>query len=135
MSHTDLDHLNMTVNNLEESAEWYSRLFGFEWVEGERQAEEPWGILRSGNSMLCLYEAHGLKNPRDETVTEAAHHIAHFGLRIRDRRAWEEAVAREDIRTYYGSPVRYPRSWSWYVKDPTGYMIEVALWDDNRVEF
>jgi catechol 2,3-dioxygenase-like lactoylglutathione lyase family enzyme len=29
-----LDHLNLTVRNLEESIAWYGRVFGFKKVEG-----------------------------------------------------------------------------------------------------
>ena len=94
--------------------------------------EEPWGILRSGDTMLCLYE-----NRDQRAVAEESpfHRIDHFGLRIRDRKEWEEILRRESLKTYYGSPVRYPHSTSWYVVDPSGHWIEVALWDGDEVSF
>jgi hypothetical protein len=52
-----------------------------------------------------------------------------------NRGSWEEILERENLRTYYGSRVAYPHSVSWYIKDPTGYMIEVALWNDDQVKF
>jgi len=79
--------------------------------------------------MLCIYESPGRTLLEDEGESGAYHQIYHFGLRIRDRKAWEQTVSREKLETYYGSPVRYPHSHSWYVTDPTGHMIEVALWD------
>ncbi len=52
-----LDHLNLTVTRFEESAAWYQKLFGFRVVERGMEEEGPWGILRSGDSMLCIYES------------------------------------------------------------------------------
>ena len=31
--------------------------------------------------------------------------------------------------------VAWPHATAWYVLDPTGYEIEVALWDDDVVRF
>jgi hypothetical protein len=63
------------------------------------------------------------------------HGINHFGLRITDRAAFEATVERERLEFSYPSPVRWPHSTAWYVLDPTGYEIEVACWDDDRVSF
>ena len=63
------------------------------------------------------------------------HGLSHFGLRIQDRAAWEETVAREQVEVSYGGEVDWPHSSAWYVVDPTGYEIEVALWDDDAVAF
>lgn len=57
-----------------------------------------------------------------------------YGL-TKEGHPWESIVRDHRLPTYYGSPLRYPHSTSWYVKDPSGYMIEVALWDEDRVEF
>ena len=37
-------------------------------------------------------------------------------------------MEREHLELEYGGLVRMPHSDAWYVKDPTGYSIEVALW-------
>ena len=39
------------------------------------------------------------------------------------------------IKFGYGGIVHYPHSDSWYVKDPTGYEIEVAAWDGAKIKF
>jgi catechol 2,3-dioxygenase-like lactoylglutathione lyase family enzyme len=127
-----LDHLNMTVASLAESADWYGRVFGFERVEGGVYDGVPWAILRSGEALLCLYEHPDYRVPRDG---ERLHGLNHFGLRIQDRAAWEETVRREGVEVLYGGEVRWPHSRAWYVVDPTGYEIEVACWDQDRVAF
>lgn len=128
-----LDHLNLSVASFDQTAEWYGRLFGFEVVEKGVRDGKPWGVLRGGDAMLCIYENKGLNFEDAEQLSERGlHRLAHFGLRITDRAAWMETVKREKLDTYYW---RYPHSESWYVNDPTGWEIEVALWDDDRARF
>jgi len=127
-----LDHLNLSVRNFEETADWYRRLFGFEVVEDKLDADGlRWGVLRGGEAMLCIYEHPEFRAPRGD---EAEHGVNHFGLRITDRKEWERTLAREGVEVHYG-PIRWPHSTAWYVSDPTGYEIEVALWDDDTVRF
>jgi lactoylglutathione lyase len=128
-----LDHLNMSVKNLAESVGWYGRVFGFAKVEDGVIEGRPWAILKSGDALLCLYEHAKRKAP---DPTEHGHHgLAHFGLRIDDRASWEATVLREKVEVDYGGAFDWPHSTAWYVSDPTGYTIEVALWDGDRVRF
>jgi catechol 2,3-dioxygenase-like lactoylglutathione lyase family enzyme len=130
-----LDHLNLTVRDFQESARWYRRVFGFAVVEqGLDEDGLPWGILRAGEALLCIYERPGRHSP-DAEARDRFHVINHFGLRIRDRAAWERVVEAEKLPIDYGGPIRYPRSTSWYLADPTGHAIEVALWDAAGVAF
>jgi len=136
MSVKHLDHLNLTVTNLEASLDWYRRLFGFVAVEQGKWNGQPWAIIRSGQAMLCMYE-----NPKREFVdsekreARAIHGVNHFSLRITDPVAWEAVAKREGIHIHYGGAYRYPHSTSWYVNDPTGYDIEVVAWDEDKVRF
>jgi catechol 2,3-dioxygenase-like lactoylglutathione lyase family enzyme len=128
-----LDHLNMSVADLAKGEDWYRRVFGFERVEGGTYEGRPWAILRAGEALLCLYEHAERRDPDPE---EHGHHgLSHFGLRITDRAAWEKTVERERVEVAYGGAHRWPHSTAWYVTDPTGYEIEVALWDEDRVRF
>lgn len=132
-----IDHLNMTVHDLAESEAWYKKVFGFERVEHGKRNGEPWAILRSGELMLCLYEQ-ARTPPLNETSDDwhkGPLKIWHFGLRVRDKVAWEKTVETYKIPVEYGGPVRYPHSLSWYVSDPSGHEIEVAYWDNDEVKF
>jgi len=135
MSVKHLDHLNMTVKNLEETKDWYKRVFGFELVESGLRSGMKWGILKSGEAMLCIYEYPELGMPSKAASKNNPHTINHFGLRITDRKKWQDIVDKESLEVLYGGEVRYPKSTSWYVLDPTGYEIEVALWDRDIVAF
>ena len=131
-----LDHLNLTVSNLEETIAWYGAVFGFEVVERGERDSGPWAIIRGGESTLCIYEYadRDLPDHFHRGGTDR-HVIYHFGFRITDREAWLEKVRVHDIALEFGGENHYPHSTSWYVCDPTGYSIEVVLWDEDEIRF
>jgi len=135
MSVKHLDHLNLSVNDFDETAAWYGRVFGFEVVQDETDAHGVrWGVLKGGDAMLCIYEYPDFQAP--EGAREAGiHGVRHFGLRITDGDGWVATIERENLELTWGGEVSWPHSTAWYVKDPTGYEIEVALWDDDTVRF
>lgn len=132
MNVSNLDHLNLTVSNLDDTIAWYHRLFGFSVVESGTRRETRWAIIRSGDAMLCIYEHPEFTMPGEDS---AEHRINHFGLRIRDRKAFEKSIKELRVQVQYGGAIRYPHSWSWYLTDPSGHEIEVALWDNDEVSF
>ena len=56
MTIRNLDHVNMTVRDFDETVDWYRRVFGFELVEDKVTDRVRWGVIRSGDAMLCIYE-------------------------------------------------------------------------------
>lgn len=131
-----LDHLNMSVKNLDESLDWYGRVFGFEKVEEGVRNGVRWAIAKSGEAMLCLYELPDCEYvDADALAKRGIHRMNHFAFRISDREAWQEVVRREGLKINYGGIVDWPHSQAWYVNDPTGYEIEVALWEGERIAF
>ena len=125
-----LDHLNMTVRNVDESIEWYNKVFDFEVVEKKKHKGRNFAVLRSQDSMLCIYEYPELKKPETNTKT---HKHYHYGLRIKDRQLWENKMAKENIEIDH--TWQYPSSYSWYLFDPSGHEIEVVHWNDDKVQF
>ena len=130
-----LDHLNLTVANLEETIRFYSAVFGFEVVEEGTRDEGPWAIIRSGDAMLCIFESNRLPPARCREDGQERHVIYHFGLRITDREAWLSTVEEHQLNLLYGGEQVYPHSSSWYVCDPTGYTLEVVLWHADEIRF
>lgn len=127
-----LDHINFTVSNFNESVDWYKKIFNFDLVEnGVSQEGRRWGILQSGDTMLAITEY----PDRKWNFGEDYHQTYHFGLRLLDESEWEQKVREYKLETFYSSPIPYPHSTSWYVKDPTGNEIEVAIWKNNEVKF
>lgn len=131
-----LDHINLSVADFDRSVDWYRRVFDFVLVEEGLQDGVRWGVIRSGEALLCLYEHRDRKNlNRFELGDHHLHGMAHFGLRITNEAAWLKVVKREKVPVLYDGVIRWPHSLAWYVNDPTGYEIEVALWNDDRIEF
>ena len=129
-----LDHINMTVNNFQESADWYQRVFGFEVVEEGVQNGRPWGIVRSGEALLCMYESPGRSfDDRFQLADQGRHGVSHFAFRIEDKETWLRTIAEQEVTVLYDGEIVWPASTSWYIKDPTGYEIEVAHWKNDTI--
>ncbi len=54
---THLDHVNFRVRDLEESIEFYGRLFGFKIKQQGVRDGQPWAIVGLADAAyLCLYQ-------------------------------------------------------------------------------
>lgn len=124
-----LDHINMSVVNLSESTEFYKNTFGFEIVEKGEHKGTPFAIIKNGESMLCMYELKKEGSPSDSET----HKIFHFGLRVRDRKSWEEKIKQLELKI--NLEWEYPHSFSWYLDDPSGHEIEVTSWNNDTIAF
>lgn len=131
-----IDHLNLSVADLAASRDWYARVFGFEFREQGTHRGAPWSILQSGEALLCLSEYPQRELLDGDALRDRSiHGLNHFGLRITDREIWEQVIRSEGLEILYDGVVEWPHSLAWYVRDPSGYEIEVALWNDDEVRF
>ena len=136
MTEIKLDHIKLTIDDLDETIEWYGRVFGFEVVERDVQDGVPWAVLRVEDAMLCVYEhPERTKLDRFELQDRGIHGMNHFSLRIEDESNWQKVVDAESLEILYGGIVTWPHSRSWYIKDPTGNEIEVTSWADGKPDF
>jgi len=136
MSVRHLDHVNLTVSDFDETVEWYGRILDFELVEQGVDAGKRWGVIRSGDAMLCIYERPGyMYKDRFEFESEKTHAMRHVGLRFSDRAEWEARIEREGIELREGYVIENRHSKSWYIQDPTGHEIEVACWNNDEITF
>jgi catechol 2,3-dioxygenase-like lactoylglutathione lyase family enzyme len=131
------DHLNLSVKDFDETVAWYGRVFDFALVEEGTDEGAPFGVLRSekgaGDAMLCIYHRPEYAFVDNEgRKGRGLHGIRHPGFRITDEARWRETIAREGLEVEERA---YPHSQSCYVYDPTGYEIEVVLWNNDRVDF
>lgn len=131
-----IDHVNLTVSDLDASVDWYGRVFGFVVVEGGLHASSNtrFAIVKSGDAMLALYEVKGRHVPdRAERARLGVHGMVHFSLRVANKAALEATLQREGVVVDHYT--RYPHSDSFYVNDVDGYEIEVSCWDDDVIRF
>lgn len=120
-----IDHINLTVANLTESVDWYSKVFGFEKLESGHAMGSDYAIIGYDDFMLCMYEEKDRKEAQQMRDSDA-HQIYHFGFRVKNLEDWQTTLTKHKIKVNYGGPVEYPRSTSWYVYDPSGHEIEVS---------
>ncbi len=112
---TSMDHVNMRVKHLDESVVFYKKLFGFE-VKKE-QPEQNSKIIGNDNIKLCLYE--------DPKMSPGGG-IAHFGFNIENFEEIIEKCNSLGVEVLYDGPVQFEKSRSVYIKDPSGYDIELS---------
>ncbi|MGI9265811.1 MAG: VOC family protein [Gammaproteobacteria bacterium] len=120
-----IDHINLTVSNLERSLAFYQRTFGLEIREDGRDRERPFVIVgRGGTGYLALHE-------NADSGSRVSGLINHWGFVVDD---FDDAIARLDdlgVAVLYRDNgadglIDYPRSKSIYVADPDGTEIELT---------
>jgi len=109
-----LDHVNMTVKDLEESVNFYGELFGF--VDKKDQPEQTSKIIGNENIKLCLYEDPNL---------ETGDGLNHFGFHVENFEDIVEKCESMNISMPYGV-VNWEKSRSVYIVDPNGYEVELS---------
>ena len=115
LSALSIDHVNMTVKNLQESVEFYGKLFGFEVRED--QPDQDSKIIGNDTIKLCLYE-----DP--EMSPEGG--ISHFGFHVENFGEIVRVCKSLGVEVLYGGEVSWKSSLSVYIKDPNGYVIELS---------
>ena len=86
MSVRHLDHVNLTVTDFDKTVAWYGRVFDFVVVEAGVLDGHRWGVIRSGDAMLCIYERPDYTyKDRFQFEREKTHVMRHIGLRFSDR--------------------------------------------------
>lgn len=120
-----IDHLNLTVSDLEASIDFYGRLFGFEIAEDCREDARPYVIMgRTGVGWLALHARTG-------HAPEPGGRINHWGFVVDDFDGLKSSLRSQGVEPLYTDRwpdgiVRYPRSRSLYVADPDGNEIELT---------
>ena len=116
---TSIDHVNMKVKNLEQSVEFYKNLFGFEikQEENSNKLDAPSKIIGNDTIKLCLYEI-------PEMSPDGG--IAHFGFNVANFDEIIQKCKELGVEVLYGGPVKWEKSKSVYIKDPSGYEIELG---------
>jgi catechol 2,3-dioxygenase-like lactoylglutathione lyase family enzyme len=127
----------MSVTDLAASISWYADLFGFVVVErGVLEEGGLWAILRADDALLAMYEY-----PERELLdgdllqSRKVHGLNHFGLTIEDPSGWLAKAKSMGVEIQYNGVIKWPHSRAWYVKDPSGWEIEVVNWDEGFIAF
>ncbi len=120
---TIMDHVNMNVKNLEQSITFYKNLFGFEIRKEDNSPNKldvPSKIIGNDSIKLCMYE-----DPQMLSENTGGG-IAHFGFHVENFDDIISKCKELDVEVLYGGPVEFEKSRSVYIKDPSGYDIELS---------
>lgn len=117
-----IDHIQLDVGNLEESIEFYNKVFGFELKEIGLRATTRWAIVgNEANIFLCMHEYEpGIGVPNEGLE------ITHFGLIVDDFSSTLERLKQFNVKLFYDYEVEYHSSKSIYFLDPNGYKLEIS---------
>lgn len=114
-----IDHVNMKVRNLKDSLKFYNDLFGFEVKKEDNpnKSDVPSLIIGNNSIKLCLYEI-------PDMSPEGG--IAHFGFHVSNFNEVLDKCKHLGIQILYGGTVDWEKSKSVYIKDPSGYELELS---------
>ena len=122
---TGIDHLNLTVKNLDISCAFWHNLFGFETLE--ELPSQQGRIIGNQHAMLALYESPNFTPHPNTGFNHVSFHIENFDK-------VEKKCQNLGLEIGYGGIVSWSKSRSIYIKDPNGYEIElVEVWGGGLV--
>jgi len=115
-----VDHLNINVENLNQTVKWYHDLFGFESKEeGLSSSGVPFKIIgKPGVLYIALYETDISQNKPSS--------INHIGFHLENFKESIQILREKGITINYGGIVKYKHSESAYILDPNGIEIELS---------
>lgn len=132
-----IQHAGIHVNNLEETAQWYRDIFGFELLP-PMAADGPFGggvfpkmrWLKLGSFYLEVYEVQDAE-PFSLVDFEFTHGVKHLSFAVQDLDGWLDYIKKRDnveivVENSYGGPNR-----AIYVRDNSGILVEVT--NDEQV--
>ncbi len=78
----NLDHLNLSVESLDVTVEWYPRVFGFRLVEEAVSDGVRWGVIRSGEALPNAWTASRRQRARYNNLTLSLHPFVDGNTRV-----------------------------------------------------
>ncbi len=127
-----IDHINMSVNNLEESILFYKKLFGFEIIEDSRSGAIPHNKFGAPYVIIgikqCAYLAlHQSLQKGNGQHNDIPIRLAHFGFHVEDFDTVIAKLKSHSVSLLYGEEyLEWPHSRSVYILDPNKHEIELV---------
>ena len=120
-----IDHVALTVRDVERSIAWYRDVFG-----PERRHEETWGdypvMMFAGDTALALFQARGpIQDAPDHGSTAIMRHLAFQVDRSNFMKAQETLRSLGIAFSFEDHSI----SQSIYLRDPDGYELELTTYE------
>jgi len=120
-----LDHVALTVADVDRSIEWYREVLGLEHVHEDEWGRNP-AFLTSGSTGLALFPARGSGAPPAGHPDGLA--MWHLAFRA-DRRNFDRAREQLGSRDIDFSFSDHGLAHSIYFHDPDGHLIEITTYE------
>jgi catechol 2,3-dioxygenase-like lactoylglutathione lyase family enzyme len=118
---THIDHVGLNVTDLQRSADWYCRVFGFEIIH---KWTTTWMVGRA-LMRLGLFQRPGAKPVADLDNTIAMTHLA-FQMGPQEFAAVQQELTRLGVP--FDPPEDTGIAYSVFVSDPDGHQVEVTTY-------
>jgi len=121
----NIDHVAITVSDLQRSIAWYRDVLGL-----ERRFQDEWGdvptMMCAGETCVALFVSDARdQGSVDDPASRSLHHIAFRG----DKENFESAQQRfRDLGLGF-RPADHGIARSVYIADPDGHRIEITTYD------
>jgi catechol 2,3-dioxygenase-like lactoylglutathione lyase family enzyme len=120
-----LDHVALTVTDVDSSIEWYRDVLGLEHVHEEEWGRNP-AFLTTGSTGLALFPAQGSEPPPKGHPDGLA--MWHLAFRA-DRRNFDAARQELESRSIRYSFSDHGLAHSIYFHDPDGHLVEITTYE------
>lgn len=120
-----LDHVALTVTDVDRSIAWYRDVLGLEHVHEEEWGRQP-AFLTSGSTGLALFPAKGSGPPPKGHPDGLA--MWHVAFRA-DRRNFDAAREELDTRSIRYNFSDHGLAHSIYFHDPDGHLVEITTYE------
>ncbi len=116
-----IDHVALTVSDLERSISWYERHLGL-----ERRYADVWDgppiMMGAGETCVALFPS------RDGSDAPATIRMLHLAFRV-DRAGFDASRAHLHAAGISFRDVEHENCWSLYFADPDGHQLELTTYD------
>tara|TARA_R110000868_G_scaffold132380_3_gene343216 strand:+ start:38904 stop:39281 length:378 start_codon:yes stop_codon:yes gene_type:complete len=115
-----IDHINFNVSNLQNSVNFYSKIFGLSEKESgiSKASGKPYKIIGHPDKFyLCLYESNSQVKQQG---------LNHFGIHVEDFAGIVQKLHDEKVEILYGGITEWENSKSAYINGPDQEEIEIT---------
>lgn len=120
-----LDHIAISVKDVQKTIEWYSEIIGLERVHADKWDGVPAFMLANGSGLAIF--------PADESLEDSGpakekFDVRHFAFRV-DRENFERAKRVYKEKNLEHNIEDHGVCYSIYTKDPDGYKVELTTYE------
>ena len=123
-----LEHVNLTVSDLQRSIDFYCELFGFRvrW-RADAAAEKQEAHVGNDDIYLAFFQA---PQPGTAEVDYERVGLNHFGIVVDDLDKYRERLSRLGVKPHYEP--EYAPGRRYYFYDPDGVEVELVQYDSTK---